>query len=493
MVVVKSQKKNTVVLKETTKNEVNNSSIQNTIKKKLPRIIGKREGNEEVLDLLESLIDNHKNNSEIKYHKPVSDKTLKVLRDDLHRNFSKEVLTAPNDDRVREKLVEIVLRNHRSSVNGSSEAAEYVVREIVGTGVIEKLLENDSITDVGWNGILLSIKTNDDYLLIKGEDLGITKEYIESVISKYAVANDANFNSGNTIFDGMYKNIRINAVHEDNSPSGATLSLRRAKPQLALNKSNFRNFAPDYILELFEHMVLAKSNIVISGDTGTGKTELQKLLLSFITHENKVIMIEDVQETHAQTLFPDLEVYSWLTSPGVSIDDLVVAALRNTPDYLIVSETRGKEAYQMFMGILADQCIITTLHSKNARATPRRYVGMCSSGYQVNEQSLEEDINKYFDFDFHIKKIRINGKMHRYLNEVLEFNENGGETIFEQKFINGEFVVTKIGKLSEEFNQNLSELFRSFEFPKDIKIYGKEVENPEVISPDSEEVGDLGE
>lgn len=464
MVVVKSQNKDVIKMKTVEKVET-----KKIIKKKLPNIFGEKKGNEEVVDLLERLIENK---SDVEYEKPIEDNVLKLIRDDLSRSFPKEVLTAPSDDSVRQKLVDIVLKNHKSSVKGSIEAAEYVVREIVGTGVIEKLLENDSITDIGWNGKLLSIRTNDNYLLIEGADLGITNKYIEGIISKYAVANDRNFNSGSPVFDGMFKNIRINAVHEDNSPTGATLSLRRAKPQLALNKDNFNNFAPDYILELLENMVLTKSNIVISGETGTGKTELQKLLLSFITPENKVIMIEDVQETHAQKLFPHLEVYSWLTSPRITISDLVVAALRNTPNYLIVSETRGSEAYEMFTGILANQCIITTLHAVNARAIPRRFVGMCSSGYQVNEQSLEEDVNRYFHFGIHIKKIRINGKVHRYLNEILEFNENGGETIFEQKFINGEFVVTKIGNLSDLFNEKLSELFRSFEMPKEAEVIG---------------------
>lgn len=487
MVTVRSHNQDTTINKEV------NTEIKQVPKRKLPRIMGRKEGNEEVVDLLESIIANDR---EIEYTKPIDDKVLKLIRDDLSRSFPKEVLTAPSDDKVREELVKIVLKNHRSHIKGSLETAEYVVREIVGTGVIEKLLENDSITDMGWNGQLFSIKTNDTSLLIKGEDLGITNKYIEGVISKYAVANDRNFNSGSPIFDGMFKNIRINAVHEDNSPTGATLSLRRAKPQLALNKDNFVNFAPDYILELFENMVLTKSNIVISGETGTGKTELQKLLLSFITNENKVIMIEDVQETHAQELFPDLEVYSWLTSPKISISDLVVAALRNTPNYLIVSETRGSEAYQMFTGILANQCIITTLHSVNARAIPRRFVGMCSSGYQVNEQSLEEDINRYFNFGVHIKKIRIDGKVYRYLNEILEFNVNGGETIFEQKFINGKFVVTKIGKLSEEFNEKLAELFRSYEFPKDLDIYSSEektvVSNGSNLSKDLKQAEVIG-
>lgn len=51
----------------------------------------------------------------------------------------------------------------------------------------------------------LSIETNSNKWLFDGDKLNITQEYIERVISKYAVVNDRAFNSGNPIMDGMFK------------------------------------------------------------------------------------------------------------------------------------------------------------------------------------------------------------------------------------------------------------------------------------------------
>lgn len=399
------------------------------------------------------------------YKPPIEQAKLNMIRDDLTRNYSEEVLQALTDDDIRQKLVQVVLKEHGTFFKKDIEVARYIVRECIGTGIIERIMTNDKITDVGWNGTQLSIETNDNKWLIDGKKLNITQEYIERVISKYAVVNDRDFNSGNPIMDGMFKNVRISATHIDNSPTGATMSMRVARPKLALNSANFDNFAPPYVLELFEKIVKTKANICISGETGTGKTELQKLLLSFVDNHDRIIMIEDVQETHAKELFPDKDIYSWITTPKKHISDLVKACLRNNPRWIIISETRGAEAYEMLQAVLSGHFIITTLHAINARAIPRRFVNMCASGFKINESAVEEDINKYFDFGVHIKKVVINGKVIRYLNEIVEFSETGATTVFKQTFVNGQFI-QEIGSLSENFKERMAEKSISFEFPK---------------------------
>lgn len=434
---------------------INLASIMNK-----PFIKAENEISQKDQNFLQTLLEDDNAN----YKPPIEEARLNMIRDDLTRNYSEQVLQALTDDEIRQKLVDVVLKEHGSLFKKDREVAEYIVRECIGTGIIERIMTNDEITDVGWNGSQLSVETNNNKWLIDGEKLNITPEYIERVISKYAVVNDRDFNSGNPIMDGMFKNVRISATHIDNSPDGATMSMRVARPKLALNKDNFKDFAPTYILELFEKMVKTKANICISGETGTGKTELQKLLLSFIDNHDRMIMIEDVQETHAKELFPEKDIFAWITTPKKAISDLVKACLRNNPRWIIVSETRGAEAYEMLQAILSGHHVITTLHAINARAIPRRFVNMCASGYNINETAVEEDINRYFDFGVHIKKVVIEGKVIRYLNEIVEFSAEGATTVFKQKFINGEFI-RENGILSDEFKERMAERFIEFEFP----------------------------
>jgi len=403
------------------------------------------------------------------YEPPLPQSTVTLIRNDLRRKHPEKVLKGLNDEVIKKELIEHVLDDYGYRFKGDEDEkrfqAEYVVRELIGTGIIEAILKsNHAITDIGWNGTHLSVETNDEKVLIAGTELGITNDYIERVTQKYARVNDKEFNGLNPILDGMFANVRISSVHTNVSPDGATLSLRVTRPNLTLNKSNFEKFAPDYILELFEKIVKTNSNIVISGETGTGKTELQKLLLSFTNDREKIIMIEDVQESHVKTLFPEKDIYSWLTGKKVTISDLISTGLRNNPRWIVVSETRGKEAYEMLQAILSGHYIITTLHAVNAHAIPRRFVNMCSMGYKINEAIVQEDFGRYVDFGIHIEKVEIDGKVVRYLEELVEYDKHEATTIFKQNFINGEFQIEQ-GSLSEGFKRRMAKKSLSFEFP----------------------------
>lgn len=74
----------------------------------------------------------------------------------------------------------------------------------------------------------------------------------------------------------------------------------------------------------------------------------------------------------------------------------------------------------------------------------------------------------------------VDGKVIRYLNEIVEFSANEPTTVFKQKFINGKFVIEN-GSLSEDFKEKMAEKFITFEFPEDQT-------NTEESLPEEEEV-----
>lgn len=215
-----------------------------------------------------------------------------------------------------------------------------------------------------------------------------------------------------------------------------------------------------------EHLFLTEDYVV------THNTELQKLMMSFIPATDRIIMIEDVLETHAKELFPDKDIYSWVTSAETSITDFVKASLRNNPNWIMVSETRGSEAREMLQAVLTGNNIVTTLHSIDASSVPKRFANMIATGYaNANEDSIMEDVLTNFDFGFHIKKIFVRnektgeGKLIRYLSEIMEFSPKGNISLFSQKFYKGQFLVTT-NQLSKSYQERLGEKFLSFKFPE---------------------------
>lgn len=385
----------------------------------------------------------------------VNDNVLDDIKKDLKENYPELYLDAFLNMEAREILKDVLREKHKILLSDDSRL-EYVVQETVGLGLIDDILvKYPLVTDISYNATNLTIETPEEKFTYEE---CVEEDYIIKIIQKFANAVGKEFTPKSPILDASFSNLRINAVHKVNSPYGTTMSIRVTRPRLALNQDNFENFAPRKIWDLLNAMIEVGSNIVISGEVGTGKTELQKLLVGFIPLDQKIVTCEDTLEGHFKELYPDKDIMSWITTNSVSFTDLIKAALRNNPAWIIVSETRGKEAYEMIQSVLSGHRIITTAHTVNAKATPTRLVNMAKQGYQVDEQSLKEDIYRYFDFGIHIKKKRINGKMVRYLSEIVEYlDDEKTNTIFEMKVEDDKFT-SSISEYSDTFKERLIEI-----------------------------------
>lgn len=387
-------------------------------------------------------------------HIVISPEILQEIKNDLKEFHSELYLESFTDMESRDVLKKIVAKKHKTLLD-TEERLNYVIQEIVGLGVIDEIINNNHfVTDVSYNGSALIIETPDEKYEYEHD---VAEEYIIQIIQKFANAVGKEFTPKSPILDAALNNLRINAVHKLISSYGTSMAIRVSRPKLVLNEDNFTDFAPMYMLDFFKAAVETRCNIVIAGETGTGKTEFQKFLTSFIPFNEKIGWIEDTLEGHVKELFPEKDIISWLVTPSTSISELIKAMLRNNPTWINVSETRGEEAYEMIQAVLSGHHIITTAHTVGAKAIPTRFVNMAKMGYQVDEKSLERDIYRYFQIGGFIKKKRINGKMKRYLSEVVFFLEDGScQTIFEVKEEHDQHIY-ELYELPQEFTNRLKE------------------------------------
>lgn len=387
-----------------------------------------------------------------------------------------------HDDPDAKKILIDTLMNDEAfeekAVANDKQMSERVLQDMIGTGIIPDILKmHPNTTDINFNGTFLTVDTGDprkgkiiyartnEPALAKDKkfrDLPIIdNDYILGIINKFSVKEDAGFSRSHPLFNGFSGDIRVSGNNENTSSIGVTMSLRISHPRLELNDDNWTGYAPMPVRDFLFASVKAKQNIVISGSTGTGKTTLLKYLVQPIPRTDRVIMVEDVAETQLKTLFPTKDIMSWLTSiqhdyqtgddHGVRIIDLVQQALRNYPTWILVSETRGSEAFELYQAMLTGHSIITTVHAVNNKSMPSRFKNMMKMGYELDDKEIEEDLLTYMSLGVHVlRKNYPSGKVLRYPDEIVYLDQNAPD---KQRVIFKQRVTEEDGKLVRRYEQ----------------------------------------
>lgn len=345
--------------------------------------------------------------------------------------------------------------------------------------ILDKYLKNKNITDISFNGKEIFVQDN-----IKGrfkipEVVDVAE--IEKYIKQITYDNNQQFNDEQPILDTEISNLRINAIHKTISPYGMTASWRSSIPTLKISSYDKR-IAPHSVFALLEACIKSDSNVIISGKTGSGKTEMQKYLVGFINDSDKIIIMEDTLDTHLKKIYPNKDIFSWkinnkLEKP-ILFDDLIKAGLRNNPNWIIISETRGSEAYSMLKSCLSGHHIITTIHSNSAKSNVERIIHMCKEDYNLDQNLLGNMICDNFDIGIHLDYYIDNDGVKRYVSEVVEYVSYGKEgTIINPLFTRLTSIVKRNGRFFYDVNYKYGKITkRLFNKLASAKVLNNEID-----------------
>lgn len=378
------------------------------------------------------------------------------------------ICKALTDEKAREEIKKIIKEQYRAIAN--DENIDSIVGEIVGTGIIENIIRNEhDVTDIAFDGNQLEVRGVNYYEVIKDEH--IDEVYVQRLVQKFAAALGKEFSPKNPKLNGVYGYFRINAIHSSNTTKGPTFSLRIVRPRLALNVESFNKFAPNFILDFYKAAIEVHSNILIAGRTGTGKTELQKLGLSYTRAEKeKIGIIQDVPELFGKELFPDKIIFDWLVGNGLDHNDLIFEAMRNNFHWIIVSEVINKSAYGLYQAMFSGHSVITTLHSKDALSISRRLAYLAKFAPEastMDKKEMADEIEEFIDFGFHLENETVGKKDYRYLNEIAAFEPSNSKLMFKQKFMKKSLELHwETGELPQAFKDELNRLNIKLDFPE---------------------------
>ncbi len=304
----------------------------------------------------------------------------------------------------------------------------YVFRDSIGLNEIEPLLKDYFIEDIECNGFGFPIYiVHRKFENVKTNIIYDSSKKLTDFVEKLAQKCGKYISYAKPLLDGALPDgSRVNATYtEDITTRGPTFTIRKftTDPWTPIQLINFGTASPEvfsYLWYAIEH----KFNIIVIGETASGKTTFLNSILHFIEPDARICSIEDTRELNIahENWMPSV-VRSGFGIPNVlgkeygevSLFDLLRESFRQNPDYLVVGEIRGKEAYVLFQGMASGHPSFGTFHAGSIETMVRRL-----ETPPINlPASLVESVNIVCVVT-HIKE---KGKNVRRLKELLEIKD----------------------------------------------------------------------
>ncbi len=325
-------------------------------------------------------------------------------------------------------LYDIKLEDRRKQV-----LLYYLERELLGLGRSDPVLKDPFIEDISCNGpqiplyifhrIFGSMKTNVMY----ENELELNKYVIKLAqisgkhVSIYQPILDA------TLLDGSRINLTLGS---EVTRKGSTFTIRKFShdPISPIDLIRFQSVSP-LQMAYFWMLIENKKSILVSGGTASGKTTLLNAICMFIRPEDKIVSIEDTPEIH-------IDHTNWIQSvsrtgygvgssgiaasgasrPGdITLFDLLVAGLRQRPEYIIVGEVRGREASTLFQAIAVGHASMSTIHAGSIDELLHRV--------ENEPMNIPRSLFQSLDAVAFQAQVSINGKMVRRVRTIVEILE----------------------------------------------------------------------
>jgi flagellar protein FlaI len=314
---------------------------------------------------------------------------LKLIKETLEKTLEYEwdKLSVMDKKSYLEKSVDSYIKSRGISIEPVSKdkVTYFIARDFVGYGAIDGLMNDEHIEDVSCDGV--------------GIPLFVFHNKFESIKTNVSFAEENDLNSfvislgqrcgkqlsvSNPILDGTTpEGHRVQATYaREVTTRGASFTIRRfkEKPFTPVELIKYGTASPEIVAYLWLSVEHGESAIICGG-TASGKTATLNAMALFIPPGAKVVTMEDTREIN-------LPHENWIpgaTRSGVGergpdgkaageIDmyDLVRAALRQRPNYIIVGEVRGKETYTMFQAMATGHTTFSTMHADSVKGMVNR-------------------------------------------------------------------------------------------------------------------------
>jgi pilus assembly protein CpaF len=336
---------------------------------------------------------------------------LRVISD-----LGPQLFNVATDPAVLRERVLADIRRHLTQESGlSRDDRDRITSEIaddtLGHGPLERLLADDSITEIMVNGphdiwierqgrlYPTAVQFNDD-------------SHLRRIINKIVAQVGRRVDESSPMVDARLPDgSRVNVVIPPLSLTGALITIRKfSRDRLTLQDMIRLGTLTTETVEFLERCIEAELNLLISGGTGSGKTTLLNAISEAIPDADRIVTIEDAAELRlAQRHTLSLEARpSNIEGEGeVTIRELVRNSLRMRPDRIIVGEIRGAEALDMLQAMnTGHEGSLSTVHANSPRdALARVETMVMMAGFDLPLRAIRQQICSALDLIVHLERL----------------------------------------------------------------------------------------
>lgn len=305
-----------------------------------------------------------------------------ILMEVLDVNMMKLESKEAAKEYLKKKSMEI-LNHYNFKINAETKEKllYYLVRDNIGLGKVDPLMHDPFIEDISCDGKGISIYVwHRKYEYIPTNVRFDTDEELNSYALRLAYLCGSHVSLAQPMLDSALPDgSRIHLTYgTEITRKGSTFTIRKFKtdPLTIIDLIDFKTLSPE-MAAYFWYAVENRVSILVSGGIAAGKTTMLNCLSMFIKPDMKIVSIEDTPELNLphQNWIPTTtrtHIGLGTETADITLFDLLKASLRQRPDYIIVGEIRGAEAYTLFQAISTGHLGMSTLHAESVEAAVYR-------------------------------------------------------------------------------------------------------------------------
>jgi archaeal flagellar protein FlaI len=341
---------------------------------------------------------------------------------------------------LRQKIKDLI-KKYRIKIpkEAVDKLTYYIIRDFIGYGKIDPLMRDPLIEDISTDGVNIPIYVwHRLYESLPTNIMFTHAAELDSFVVRLAYLAGKNISIAAPILDASLPDgSRIQLTYgREVTRRGSTFTIRRfrADPLTISDMIAFNTLSSEmaaYLWYLIEH----RASVLVAGGVASGKTTMLNCLSMFIKPEMKIVSVEDTQEIN-------LPHENWIPSvvragfkgedkqnSTITLFDLLKAAVRQRPDYIIVGEVRGQEAYTLFQAMATGHLGMCTIHAESAEAVINRL--------ESEPMNIPKPLIAMTDVILVMERTEVDGRPARRVSDATEvkgFEARNNEVLTEEVF-----------------------------------------------------------